>query len=461
MNVVAIDLEILHRQQLTVRTDASSLAQYGRDWTRHWTPQPTAIVFPQTLEQIQFLVKWANEQRVALVPSGGRTGLSGGAVAYQGEIVVSLEKMNRILDFDPIERTVRCEAGVITEVLQQFAKEKGLYYPVDFAARGSSQIGGNIATNAGGIKVLRYGLTRDWVTDLTVVTGTGDCLHLNRGLIKNATGYDLRHLFIGSEGTLGIIVEATIKLTLPPPELAVMVFAVPSLNALTQVFQITQKTLPLQAFEFFSDKALNHVLAKGLMRPFETETPYYALVEFEVHDPSTTDKAMALFEQLAEAEHVLDGVLSQNQTQAAQLWQLREDITESIAVFTPYKNDIALRIKQIPAFLDQADGLFNRLYPDFEVIWFGHIGDGNLHISVLKPQSVDQATFEHRCHEASNQLFELLEQFGGTISAEHGVGLLKKPFLHYTRPPTEIAYLQAIRRAFDPNGILNPGKLFD
>ncbi len=461
MNAAALDLDVLRQHQLAVRTDAASLQDYGRDWTRHWTPAPAAIVFPHDLAQVQFLVQWANDQRVALVPSGGRTGLSGGAVAYQGELVVSMEKMNRLSDFDPIERTVRCEAGVVTQVLQQFAKDQGLYYPVDFAARGSSHMGGNIATNAGGIKVLRYGLTRDWVMGLTVVTGRGDVLELNRGLVKNATGYDLRHLFIGSEGTLGLIVDATIKLAPAPPELAVMVFAVPNLAALMTVFAAAHRALPLQAFEFFSDLALNQVLAKGLPRPFETEAPYYALVEFEVTDAAMTDRAMALFEELAEQEQVLDGVLSQNHTQAAQLWQLREDITESIAAFTPYKNDIALRVSRVAAFLEAADALFARLYPDLAVIWFGHIGDGNLHISVLKPAELSKDAFEHRCHGASEQLFALIQQFGGTISAEHGVGLLKKPFLHYTRSPTELAYLRAIRQAFDPNGILNPGKLFD
>ncbi|MEE4376629.1 MAG: FAD-binding oxidoreductase, partial [Candidatus Competibacteraceae bacterium] len=213
-----------------IRTDTDSLLYYGQDWTRWYTPQPLAIVFPDSVEQVQLLVKYANEHRLGLVPSGGRTGLSGAAVATAGELVVSFERMNRILDFDPIDRSVTCEPGVITEALQNYAHERGLYYPVDFAARGSSHIGGNIATNAGGIKVIRYGLTRDWVMGLKVVTGKGDVLDLNKGLVKNASGYDLRHLFIGSEGTLGLIVEATIKLTSPPRENSVMLLGVPVLE---------------------------------------------------------------------------------------------------------------------------------------------------------------------------------------------------------------------------------------
>jgi len=270
-----------------VRADPDSCLNYGRDWTRLYAPNPLAVVLPGNVEQAQRLVRYANERRLSLVPSGGRTGLSGAAVARRGELVVSrrgelvvsLERMNRILDFDPVDRSVTCQAGAVTEAVQNFAREQGLYYPVDFASRGSSQIGGNIATNAGGIKVVRYGLTRDWVTGLKVVTGRGDLLDLNRGLIKNASGYDLRHLFVGSEGTLGIIVEATLKLTRPLREPSVMVLGVPDLNGIMAIYGLLRSKLELSAFEFFSELALRHVLKKGLHRPFDTETPYYVLVK--------------------------------------------------------------------------------------------------------------------------------------------------------------------------------------
>ena len=283
-----------------VRTDPDSGLNYGRDWTRLYAPNPLAVVLPGSVEQVQQLLRYANEHRLALVPSGGRTGLSGAAVACRGEIVVSLERLNRILDFDPVDRSVTCQAGVITEVVQNFAREQGLSYPVDFASRGSSQIGGNIATNAGGIKVVRYGLTRDWVTGLKVVTGRGDLLDLNRGLIKNASGYDLRHLFIGSEGTLGIIVEATLKLTRPLRAPNVMVLGVPDLNGIMAIYGLFRGKLELSAFEFFSELALRHVLKKGLHRPFDTETPYYVLTEFENPEGLHTDEALTLFEHCAE-----------------------------------------------------------------------------------------------------------------------------------------------------------------
>ncbi|MDX9732467.1 MAG: FAD-binding oxidoreductase, partial [Bdellovibrionales bacterium] len=240
-------------------TDAASLAHYGRDWTKHYDIRPSAIVFPINADEVVKLVQWARVNKIGLVPSGGRTGLSGGACALNGEVVVSFEKMNRILEFNELDHTVRVEPGVVTEHLQNFAKEKNAYYPVDFAARGSSHIGGNIATNAGGVKVLRYGLTRDWIAGLKVVTGTGDLLDLNRGLIKNATGLDFRHLMIGSEGALGFIVEATVKLAPPPKPLTVMILGLPDLDAVMQVYSKFRSSVPLTAFEFFSDIALDVV----------------------------------------------------------------------------------------------------------------------------------------------------------------------------------------------------------
>jgi len=444
-----------------LRTDADSCLQYGRDWTRLYSPNPLAVALPGSIEQVQQLVIFANHHRLALVPSGGRTGLSGAAVACNGELVVSLERMNRILEFDPVDRSVTCQAGTITEALQNFARDQGLSYPVDFASRGSSQIGGNIATNAGGIKVVRYGLTRDWVTGLKVITGRGDRLDLNRGLIKNASGYDLRHLFVGSEGTLGIIVEATLQLTRPLREPSVMVLGVPNLSGIMAIYGLLRSKLDLSAFEFFSELALRHVLKKGPHRPFDSATPYYVLAEFENPGDIQTDEALELFEHCAEQGWLADGVISQSGNQAKELWRLREDISESIAEHQPYKNDIAVRISRVPALLEEIDGLLAREYPDFEVLWYGHIGDGNLHINILKPATMEPAIFAKKCGAVSPHLFAALQRHGGSISAEHGVGLTKKPYLHYTRDESEVNYLRAIKQAFDPNGIMNPGKLFD
>ena len=444
-----------------VLTDADSLTTYGKDWTKHFAPAPLAIAFPKTIEQVQAIVRWANAHKVALVPSGGRTGLSGGAVAANGELVVSLERMNRVLGFDAVDRTLTVQPGITLHAAHEAARAQGLIYPVDFAARGSCSIGGNIATNAGGIRVIRYGNTREWIAGLKVVTGAGDVLELNKALIKNSSGYDLRHLFIGSEGTLGVVVEATVRLTDPPPPTNVMLLALPSFEVLMQVFAAFRERLQLEAFEFFTDRALQHVLAHGAQKPFDEVHPYYVVTEFAIGDEAEEAAAMAAFEACMEQGWVSDGVISQSDAQAAQLWRLREGITEALARYVPYKNDVSVRISAMPAFLAETQALLGEAYPQFEVVWFGHIGDGNLHINVLKPDGMENADFVTQCEQVTKLLAASLKRHQGSISAEHGIGLVKKGYLESTRSADEIAVMRGIKRVLDPNGLMNPGKLFD
>ncbi len=443
-----------------VRTDADSLQHWGRDWTKHYEPRPAVIVFPASTEQVQGIIHLANEYRVPVVPSGGRTGLSAGAVAARGEIVVSLDRMNKVLDFLPADRLVRVQAGMVTEALQQFAEQQGLYYPVDFASAGSSQIGGNIGTNAGGIKVIRYGMTRQWVLGLTVVTGRGDVLRLNRGMIKNATGYDLRQLFIGAEGTLGIVTEAEIKLERQPQDLRVLVLGVPEFAAVMPILHAFQQRIDLTAFEFFGELAMQKVIDAGhVQRPFETPCPFYVLLEFEGRFEAVVDDAMNTFEHCVAQGWVVDGVMSQSIEQAQNLWRLREDISETIAPFTPYKNDISVLITHVPAFIADIDAIVAEHYPDFEICWFGHIGDGNLHLNILKPAHLSKDEFFEQCKVVNRHVFETVQKYQGSISAEHGVGMTKRDYLHYSRDAVEIDYLRAVKAVFDPNGILNPGKI--
>ncbi len=445
-----------------VRTDADSLNTFGKDWTKVWPPKPSAIVFPKTTEQVRDLVLLANEHKIALVPSGGRTGLSAGAMATNGEVVVAFDQMNQIQDFNQMDRTVKCGAGVITQQLQEYAEQQDLFYPVDFASSGSSQIGGNISTNAGGIKVIRWGMTRDWVAGLTVVTGKGDILRLNKDLLKNNTGYDLRQLFIGGEGTLGFITEATMRLTRPPKNLTVLVLAIPELDDVMKVLNQFQNAMSLTAFEFFSDKAMRKVLAHNdLPEPFEGSADFYALIEFEAIAESDLDLAMSEFERCMEEGWVVDGVISQSETQAANLWHLREGISETISQWTPYKNDISVVTSKVAPFLRDIDAVVTREYPDFEIIWFGHIGDGNLHLNILKPDNLAKEEFFERCNKVSTWVMEIVEKYDGSISAEHGVGLTKKAYLKYSRSAEEMTYMKAIKQVFDPNNIVNPGKLLD
>ncbi len=440
-------------------TDPGEMSSYGLDWTRFHEPAPSAVVLVRDIEQVQALVRFAISRRLALVPSGGRTGQSGGAVAANGEVVVAFDRMNRILGFEPEEDLVTVEPGVVTASLQQFAREHGRYYPVEFASSGSSQLGGNIATNAGGIKVLRYGLTRERVMGLRVVTGTGELLNLNRGLVKNATGYDLRHLMIGSEGTLGLIVEATLSLIRPPAPLTVMLLAVPDMGSVMQVLTRFREAMALTAFEFFSHNGLAHVLARHeLSAPFASASPYYVLLEFEELE-STGDEATAAFAACSAEGLVSDGVVSQSEQDRASLWRYRESISESITPRVPYKNDVSVRVAQVPAFLEAVEEVVTRRYPDFEIVWFGHIGDGNLHLNILKPADVETAQFKAKCEQVSEEVLGVVQQFGGSISAEHGVGLLKRDQLRFSRSTEEIELMRGIKQLFDPHGILNPGKL--
>jgi FAD/FMN-containing dehydrogenase len=445
---------------LRLLTDSVDLEHYGRDWTRRWTPAPLAIALPTEVMDVQTIMRWANEHDVAIVPSGGRTGLSGGAVAANGELVLSLERMNRVLGFDAVDRTLSVQAGMTLHAVHEAAKEHGLIYPVDFAARGSCSIGGNIATNAGGIRVIRYGNTREWIAGLTVVAGNGELLQLNRGLIKNSSGYDLRQLLIGSEGTLGVVVEATLRLTDPPPPSQVMLLALPGMDALMEVFGLFRSRLALQAFEFFTDVALRHVLAHGAQRAIDGDHPYYVVTEFDA-DESAQDAALAAFELGVDRGWISDGVIAQSEAQAAALWRLREGITESLAPHRPYKNDISLRISTLPVFLHEIQSLLGSEYPHFDVVWFGHIGDGNLHINVLRPADLSESDFIAQCEHVTKLLAETLQRHGGSISAEHGIGLVKRAYLGSTRSEAEIALMRGVRGVFDPKGVLNPGKLFD
>jgi FAD/FMN-containing dehydrogenase len=446
--------------QLRLTRDPDACENYGRDWTRFRDPAPAAVAFPASTADVCALVAAAAEHGIPLVPSGGRTGLSGGAVAADGEVVVSLERMRRIGEFDPVDRSLVVEAGVVTASVQESARSRGLYYPVSFASEGSSQIGGNIATNAGGIRVLRYGTTRDRVAGLRVVTGRGEVLELNRGLAKNATGYDLRHLFVGSEGTLGIVVEAILRLADPPAPSRVLLLGVSGMAALMDLFARLRAALSLSAFEFFTDRALAHVRrAHGLAAPFEQAAPVYAVAEFDCVGETDEERALACFQQVLEDGLVYDGVISQNERQAHELWRYREGISEAIAEFTPYKNDLAVTVARVPEYLAGLEDLLGRECPAFEVIWYGHIGDGNLHLNILKPDALETAEFEARCRELSEPIYALTAKLGGSVSAEHGIGLLKRGVLGYSRSAAEIEMMRGIKQTFDPAGIFNPGKL--
>lgn len=441
--------------------DLSELQEYGRDWTRVHAAAPCAVAFPRSTDEVARLLALCDAHRVPVVPSGGRTGLAAGAVAARGELVLSLRRMTRMEPVELLGNTVRVQAGAVTEAVHQHCAEHGLTWPVDFASKGSSQVGGNIATNAGGVKVIRYGLTRNWVLGLQVVTAQGQVLELNGALEKNNTGADLRQLFIGSEGTLGIITEATLKLTPLPGKQEVFLFAVPDVAGVLRLFRDARRApLVLSAYEFFTDKCLARVQRHRKLRsPFEGPSGCYVLVEAEARDATEVENWLgSLFEQGL----VTDGTLAQSPSQASELWALRESISESLsATGLPHKNDVSLPVANLEAFCAELDAVFRERYPDWEIALFGHIGDGNLHINIMKPEGMEKSEFLAHTKQADPAIFELVRKHGGSISAEHGIGLLKKDYLSFSRSSGELDMLRTLKRALDPHNILNPGKILD
>ncbi|HQY60231.1 MAG TPA: FAD-binding oxidoreductase [Polyangiaceae bacterium] len=441
--------------------EPGDLATYGRDWTRVYEAAPSLVAFPRTTAEVSALLALANEHGVAIVPSGGRTGLAGGALARHGELVLSLERMRRMDPVDTLGATVRVQAGAVTQAVHEHCAAHGLTWPVDFASKGSSQVGGNIATNAGGVKVIRYGLTRNWVLGLEVVLASGEVLTLNGALEKNNTGVDLRQLFIGSEGTLGVITEATLKLAPLPGRLAVLLFAVADLAAVLALFRrVKAGPFTVSAYEFFTAECLARLERHRRVRvPFAEKAPYYVLVELE----HASDEALEAFVHKVFDEHVAsDGVLAQHEGEARALWALREGISESLsATGTPHKNDIALPIAALDAFCADLGRVFAERYPGWEVCLFGHVGDGNLHVNVMKPEALDRATFLTKTKEADDDLFALVRAHQGSVSAEHGIGVLKKHALSFTRTPAELSLMRGLKSLLDPRGTLNPGKILD
>ncbi|MBL9039679.1 MAG: FAD-binding oxidoreductase [Archangium sp.] len=439
--------------------EPSDLSTWGRDWTKVHVPAPSCVVWPRSTDEVSRFMKLASAHGVEVVPSGGRTGLAGGAVAVNGEVVLSLDRMRAMHPVDARGLTVRVQAGAITEAVHHHCAKLGLTWPVDFASKGSSQVGGNIATNAGGVRVIRYGLTRQWVLGLQVVTAAGEVLELNGSLEKNNTGVDLRQLFIGSEGTLGVITEATLKLARLPERVDVFLFSLDDLQGVLRLFDEARRgPFTIMAYEFFTAACSARLERHRKLRlPFENAGSHSVLLEVEAANPEALDAWLAA---LFERGLVRDGTLAADVSQQRVLWQLREGISESLsATGLPHKNDISLPITQLDTFCASLEKLLAQRYPSWELCLFGHIGDGNLHVNIMKPDTMDAATFHTKTHEVDRDVFELVRTHQGSISAEHGVGLLKRDFLGYSRTTAELELMRALKRALDPAGILNPGKI--
>lgn len=440
---------IYTEQEIVLGIDAD---YYGHDESHAIDPQFLAVVFPKTHEQVVETVRWANHHRIALVPSGGRTGLSGGACAGNNELVISFEKMRRVLYMDEMSGQITIEAGVTIEYLQNYASELGWFYPVDYASKGSAQIGGAVATNAGGIRVLRYGMTRNWIVGLKAVMGTGDTLDINRHLTKDNAGYDVKQLIIGSEGTLALVTEVTVQLTKPMLEQETVLMGFHTLEDMIVLFADINKYINLNAAEFFCENALSYVSHQHRMPlPLSKTYAFYLLLEF--------DKDERNLSSLTACTREIEVILSTSMAQTKQLWSYRELISSTINPMSPYKNDVACVLQKLSHWLLDLESEFNKLGKDVTFVWFGHLGDGNVHVNVIPNKNVSNAEFMVRVEQYKKMVGTITQRYNSTASAEHGIGLLKNDLLDSTRTVQEIVIYHAIKKIFDPNGTLNPNKL--
>ena len=445
------------------------LSAWESDWRKRSRGKALAVVRPDSATQVAQVVQACARHGVSMVPQGGNTGLVVGSTPDDSgrQVVLSMQRMNRVLAIDKANLTVTVEAGCILQALQERAQQEGLLFPLSLAAEGSCTIGGNLATNAGGTQVLRYGNTRELCLGLQVVTAQGEVWEGLSGLRKDNTGYDLRDLFIGSEGTLGVITAATLKLyPLPTAQLTAWA-AVDSMEKAVALLGLAQQQLSacLTGFEVMSQFALSLVVKHfpQLRVPFHDSSAYGVLLEHSDHESPEHARAMLerLLEQALEQGLVGDAVVAENISQAQQLWHVRESIPLAQAEEgLNIKHDISVPISRIPEFVAHAQALLEGEIAGVRVVNFGHLGDGNLHYNVQAPVGGDSKLFLKTQEARVNSLvYEAVRAFGGSISAEHGVGGLKVGELEHHKSPVALEMMRAIKRALDPQGILNPGRV--
>jgi FAD/FMN-containing dehydrogenase len=448
---------------------ADAMAPFLTDWRRKWTGQALAVAQPDTAEGVAAVLRWCREHRVAVVPQGGNTGLSGGATpAAEGRnLVLSTARLQRIRAVDPVGHTITVEAGVTLQQVQEAAQAADRLFPLSLAAQGTCTIGGNLATNAGGVQVLRYGNARDLCLGLEVATAEGELWDGLRALRKDNTGYDLRDLFIGSEGTLGVITAAVLKLFPRPAAQVAAWVAVPSPAAALALLALAQQRLAseLTAFELISETCLQLVLhhVHAARRPLAEASPWYVLLEVSnAHSEVAATAAIeGLLEAALEAGHASDAALSASVAQFRSLWALREDISESQGAEGPtIKHDIALPIARIPAFIDATGAAIARHHPSLRLVVFGHLGDGNLHYNLSPPAGgMDRAAFAALEAPLNRLVHDAVHEAGGSISAEHGLGVLRRDEAARYKTAVERRLMHSLKRALDPLNLMNPGKL--
>ncbi|WP_070884966.1 FAD-binding oxidoreductase [Pseudomonas sp. D1-3] len=448
--------------------DEQRLQSYLSDWRNAYRGRAALVVRPASTEQVAAVVRLCSAAGVTLVPQGGNTGLCGGSIPDDSgtQVVLSLTRMTQIRDVDAGNETITVEAGVLLQRLQEAAAEVGRLFPLSLGAEGSCTVGGNLATNAGGTAVLRYGNMRDLTLGLEVVLPDGRIWNGLRGLRKDNTGYDLKHLFIGSEGTLGVITAAVLKLYPAVRSRTTAWVALPSPQAAVDLIG-RMRTLcgdRLTGFELMSRQSVEFVLSHvaGCNDPFAEAHPWYVLIELSdtlVDAPLAEMLENGLGAAFEQGE-ALDAVVAGNETQVAALWKMREGISEAQNHEGPsLKHDISVPVSSIPAFIEAADQQLQAAFPGVRIVAYGHVGDGNLHYNISKPVGSEDAPFKAQAEAIMHVIYDVTRAFAGSISAEHGLGQAKREAARRYKDPLELELMRSLKRTLDPAGLMNPGKL--
>ena len=443
----------------------SDFAPYANDWRKKYFGKPLMVVKPANTAEVAAIVKLCAETRTPIIPQAGNTSLVGGSTPDESgtELILNVSRMNKVIEVDVVNNTMTVEAGCILQTLQETAAAHDRLFPLSLAAEGSCEIGGNISTNAGGVQVLRYGNTRELVMGLEVVLPSGEIWSGLKGLRKDNTGYDLKQLFIGAEGTLGIITRAVVKLFPAPKSASTVLVAVESPRKALALLTHMRSHLGerLTAFELMSARCVEIVLQvfPAYRSPFGAPHPWYVLLE--ATDAQAGDALNAAMENALEAalgaDLLMDAALAKNESEARALWDIREHLPEAQA--RNIKHDISVPISRIAEFIDIADAALEKNWPGVRPYTFGHLGDGNLHYNIAEPPGITVDAWLNEWEQVSTLIHNCVHQFGGSISAEHGLGRLKRDEIRRFKSPVEMALMELIKNAMDPLNIMNPGRV--
>ena len=444
-----------------VKYDAESLAKYGHDETERLVYLPEVVVKPITAEEIAAILILANKELITVTPRGAGTGLSGGALPIFGGIVISMERFNKIIEIDERNLQATVEPGVINEAFQEAVKEKGLFYPPDPASKGSCFLGGNVAESSGGPKCVKYGTTKDYILNLEVVLPTGEIIYTGANTLKNSTGYNLTQLMVGNEGTLGIVTKIIVKLLPYPKYNLLMLVPFRSLDeACAAVSETFRAGFIPSAMELMERDALDWVTkyVQSNVVKIEDDIQAHLLIEVDGNDADILMKEMEAIAELMSKYNIADILFAESEAQKQELWKLRRKINEAVMSNAISKEqDTVVPRAELPALVKGVKQI--GLNYNFKTVCYGHAGDGNLHIRIIKGDLTDEQWNGEYIKKAIRELFTLCKQLGGTISGEHGIGLIQQEYMDIVFSEKALSIQREIKKVFDPNGILNPGKM--